>query len=123
MAAVLATGKSSLQQLRARFASEFPEGHALELNPASRARFSLSRAHARATVQAITGICLGKPAVERDRSLARAAVYCPEGEPETVFLAPASSDGARFREFAREVQDASLAATLQRVGLEVGALA
>lgn len=105
---------STLVQLSARFSRDFPEGEALELTQSPRAGWRGDRTRARATVQVITGICLGKPSTHRDRSLPRAAVYCPEGEPEVVFLAPPQVDGARFRAFAVEVSRASLAATLAK---------
>jgi hypothetical protein len=108
---------STLPDLRARFAREFPDGHALDLDHPASARLLRERAQVRAILHAIHAACLGKPGAERERGLPRSAAYCPEGEPEVVFLAPATSESAPFQAFASEVRSASLAVTLARAGV------
>jgi hypothetical protein len=105
---------STLPDLRSRFAREFPDGHALDLDHPASARLLRDRTQVRAILQAIQATCLGKPGSGRDRGLPRSAAYCPEGEPEVVFLAPAASESALFQAFAGEVRSASLSVTLAR---------
>ncbi|HWA76675.1 MAG TPA: hypothetical protein VG937_30290 [Polyangiaceae bacterium] len=105
---------SNLSELNARFRREFPDGQALDLDHPASARLLKDRAQVRAILQAIQAVCLGKPGSERERSLPRCTPFCPDGEPEVVFLAPASSESAAFQAFASEVRSASLAVTLAR---------
>ena len=93
---------------------ELDTRQALDLDHPASARLLKDRAQVRAILQAIQAVCLGKPGSERERSLPRCTPFCPDGEPEVVFLAPASSESAAFQAFASEVRSASLAVTLAR---------
>ena len=100
-------------ELSARFARDFPDGKLLSLQEDAPRSFFASHADVNTTLHAIYALASGKTRAPTP-ALARAAVFCPAGEPELVFLVPEAHDRERFRDFSRAVHAASVAASLHQ---------
>lgn len=100
----------SIDELRTRFARDFPNGSVLDAEGGALPRSAATPRAFAATLRELGEKAAGlRPA--RRRGL-RTAVYAPSGSAEVIFIAGDSTDPVGFAAFERVAFDASLRATL-----------